>query len=285
MDSPVFPAELEREIFETAALLDSRAIPSLLRVARRVLEWIEPLLYRVVMIGHSSRKDEAYHRALELKPAVLAKGVQHLFVVTGFSKWPEEDTRLLLRLCAPQLLSLWSSSAFYSPEILPILLHAIRLQRWAGDLEDLFGDHSDVDLRISAFRTITHMDIFDDLTDENEAAICAGLAALPCLTHLCLNDTRRLDLIPRILTQCPHLQVLGLMDPDEEIVTEIADDPPTTDVRFVVSVIEDAWQDWEIGAQGGTDFWAADDDFVARKRRGEIDASCYLLDHKTRRTT
>lgn len=36
---PFFPVELEREIFETAALLYPATIPSLLRVARRVLVW------------------------------------------------------------------------------------------------------------------------------------------------------------------------------------------------------------------------------------------------------
>ncbi|KAF7373258.1 hypothetical protein MSAN_00534700 [Mycena sanguinolenta] len=278
MDSLVLPAELEREIFEIAALLDFHTIPSLLRVAGRVLEWIEPMLYRVVRIGHSSQKDEAYRRVFELKPTVLAKGVQHLFV-TDLSHWPEDDVCRLLRLCAPQLLSLGSTSTFYKPTLLPILLHTVRLRRWAGRLEYLFGDHSAVDLGFPAFRTITHMDIFDEFTDENDEAICAGLSALPHLTHLCLNDTTSLDTIPRIFTQCLRLQLLVLMDADEEIINEIADNPPTADVRFVVSGLGSYSSDWEVGARGGTDFWIAGDEFVARKRRGEIEASRYLLDH------
>ena len=36
---PVFPVELEREIFETVALIHKDTIPTLLRVARRVLIW------------------------------------------------------------------------------------------------------------------------------------------------------------------------------------------------------------------------------------------------------
>ncbi|KAF7331226.1 hypothetical protein MSAN_02441400 [Mycena sanguinolenta] len=245
MDSLVLPAELEREIFEIAALLDFHTIPSLLRVAGRVLEWIEPMLYRVVRIGHSSQKDEAYRRVFELKPTVLAKGVQHLFV-TDLSHWPEDDSG-----CGDG----------------------------RGRLEYLFGDHSAVDLGFPAFRTITHMDIFDEFTDENDEAICAGLSALPHLTHLCLNDTTSLDTIPRIFTQCPRLQLLVLMDADEEIINEIADNPPTADVRFVVSGLGNYSSDWEVGARGGTDFWIAGDEFVARKRRGEIEASRYLLDH------
>ncbi|KAF7373256.1 hypothetical protein MSAN_00534500 [Mycena sanguinolenta] len=284
MDSPVLPPELEREMFETAALLDFRTIPSLLRVARRVLEWIEPLLYRVVVIGRSSQKDKAYRRALELKPTVLAKSVQHLFVIDiDLSHWLEDDMNSLLQLCATQLLSLASfSSAFYKPTLLPVLLQAVWLRRWAGRLECLFGGHSAVDLSFPSFpvfHTITHMDIFDHFTDENEEAICAGLASLPCLTHLCLSYSTRLDPIARILIQCPRLRLLVLMDVEDEMINEIAENPPTMDVRFVVSGAGSYSRDWEVGARGGTDFWAAADEFVARKRRGEIEASHFLLDH------
>ncbi|KAF7331231.1 hypothetical protein MSAN_02441900 [Mycena sanguinolenta] len=192
----VLPLDLEREIFEIAALLDFHTIPS---------SAIEPFLYRIVAIDASTRA-AAFRQALDRKPDLLATSVQHIFVI-DHSEWAKEDIRLLLRLCAPQLLSLGSTSTFYSPEILPILLHAVRLRRWAGRLEDLFGDDAAVDLSIPAFRTVTHMDIFDDLILEDDAAICAGLVSLPCLTHLCLNDIRRLSPIPRILMQCPHLQV------------------------------------------------------------------------------
>jgi hypothetical protein len=37
--NPAFPPELEREIFETTALMYLGQMPTLLRVARRVLIW------------------------------------------------------------------------------------------------------------------------------------------------------------------------------------------------------------------------------------------------------
>jgi hypothetical protein len=37
--TPALPLELEREIFEKTALMHHREIPTLLRVARRVLVW------------------------------------------------------------------------------------------------------------------------------------------------------------------------------------------------------------------------------------------------------
>jgi hypothetical protein len=39
MDSPVLPPDLEREFFETAAMMYPQEIPTLLRVACRVLSW------------------------------------------------------------------------------------------------------------------------------------------------------------------------------------------------------------------------------------------------------
>ncbi|KAJ6476343.1 hypothetical protein C8R45DRAFT_1102600 [Mycena sanguinolenta] len=273
---PVFPLELEREIFEIAALSDSNTLPSLLRVARRVLEWIEPLLYRVIVLDGLARAD-ACHRVLELKPTVLAIGVRHLFL-NASSKWEEEDVHSLLRLCAPQLLSLAVVAPLQQPTLIPILLHMVQLRRWVGSLKGLFGSYAAIDLSLPCFRTVTHMDIFDDFEDDNEGMICAALAALPCLTHLCLNGGS-LDLIPRLLVHCVQIQVVVSMHIGIIRVREIAANPPTADARFVVSRTGSYWGDWELGAQGKTDFWAAAEAFIARKRRGEIEASCNLLEH------
>ncbi|KAF7331225.1 Zn(2)-C6 fungal-type domain-containing protein [Mycena sanguinolenta] len=253
---PVFPLELEREIFEIAALSDSSTLPSLLRVARRVLEWIEPLLYRVVVLDGSARA-QACHRVLELKPTVLAIGVQHLFL-NGSPKWEEEDVHSLLRLCAPQLLSLAVVAPLQQPALIPILLHMVQLRRWVGSLKSLFGSYSAIDLSLPCFRTVTHMDIFDDITDDSEGVLCAALTALPCLTHLCLNgDT--LDLVPRLLVQCAQIQVVVSMHIGINRARDIAANPPTADTRFVVS--------------------RTAEEFIAGKRRGEIEASCNLLEH------
>ncbi|KAJ6472876.1 hypothetical protein C8R47DRAFT_1145659 [Mycena vitilis] len=49
-DEPVFPLDLERDIFEFTALKYPSTIPHLLRVCRRVLAWVEPILYRVLRL-------------------------------------------------------------------------------------------------------------------------------------------------------------------------------------------------------------------------------------------
>ncbi|KAJ6505111.1 hypothetical protein C8R45DRAFT_544408 [Mycena sanguinolenta] len=51
---PTLPPELERRIFEIAALACPVRIPTLMLVARRVKFLVEPLLYRVVFLKDST---------------------------------------------------------------------------------------------------------------------------------------------------------------------------------------------------------------------------------------
>ncbi|KAF8169163.1 cytochrome P450 [Mycena galopus ATCC 62051] len=196
--------------------------------------------------------------------------------IDGF--WPENDMRALLRLCGPRLLSLVGQQRL---KILPTLSHLSQLRRWAGNFAFLFGPrHRPIDLTsISAFRTLTHVEIWDG-TEADGAVICPGLAALPCLTHVSLYDWGwHLELLfPPILAQCLQLQVLVSMQ-DPNAAEFMATNPPTTDVRFVVCITPKYRKDWELGARGGTDFWAAADNFAARKRRGEIEAAPTTTEH------
>ncbi|KAJ6476352.1 hypothetical protein C8R45DRAFT_1102610 [Mycena sanguinolenta] len=169
---PVLPPELECEIFEVAARLDFYIIPSLLRVARRVRQWVEPFLYKVVVINDSA-KAEAYHLTLLLKPHLLANNLQHLFLAgfACFSRWPEKDVHALLQLCAPRVLSLAVFAPLQQKRLVRSFSHMTQLRRWAGILEDFDfagGGFSVDELILPAFRTVTHMDVFDYFTDENE---------------------------------------------------------------------------------------------------------------------
>ncbi|KAJ7224649.1 hypothetical protein GGX14DRAFT_557508 [Mycena pura] len=50
-DYPTLPAELERQVFELTALSRPVCIPRLMRVALRVKQWVEPLLYRTLIFN------------------------------------------------------------------------------------------------------------------------------------------------------------------------------------------------------------------------------------------
>ncbi|KAJ7489305.1 hypothetical protein FB451DRAFT_686637 [Mycena latifolia] len=215
---------------------------------------------------------------MRAKPASFFRdSVRHIFL--NSSAWSVDEVYALLRLC-PRLESFYTTGEFSTPAMLPVLRGMLQMSKWGGPLEQLFGTYSAIDLSQSFFRNITHMDLFD-VAHNGDVRISSGLAALPALTHLCLNNNVGVDFLRRVLEDCTRLQILvHLWNPYySEPAREIATNPPVSDVRFVVGVFLNYWDDWEVGARGGTDFWVAADAFVARKRRGEIEASCYWLEH------
>ncbi|KAJ7705461.1 hypothetical protein B0H17DRAFT_669126 [Mycena rosella] len=271
---PVFPAELEREIFETTALMHPKTIPVLLRVTRRVHIWIEPLLYRVIQLN---RLKTAYgiRRAMQTNPArFFQDNVRHLLLSPIV--FTEQECLALLSVC-PKLVSFYAFGGVLTPAMLPILQDMAHVRRWSSRLSSLFGSVPAIDLSIPFFRNITHIDIFEAVADDTQTA--RGLAALPALTHVGLNNRTRAGVPRRLLNECIHLQVLANIWHVSNFVAarNVAASPPAIDVRFVVCTSGNHCDEWEVGARGGTDFWAAADAFVARKRRGEIDASCYWV--------
>ncbi|KAJ6482595.1 hypothetical protein C8R45DRAFT_305827 [Mycena sanguinolenta] len=279
---PVFPVELEREIFETTALLYPATIPPLLRVAHRVLVWIEPLLYRVVGT-HSEPLVSALEQAMQRKPAEFFRhSVKHVYF-GNLDDDPCFQTILeVLRLC-PDIISLAYTIPQGEPELLALLKGIRRIRRLNGCLEYLFGSFSAIDLSLAVFRSVTHMDVFDDIDENNPstARLCEGLCALPALTHLGLNGRVDSELLRNLLQGCPYLQILVNMWADRTNAIDMvaaSQKAGVRDIRYVVIVFNDYWNDWEVGARGGTDFWAAADDFVARKRRHEIEESCHFLE-------
>ncbi|KAK7052183.1 hypothetical protein R3P38DRAFT_1638258 [Favolaschia claudopus] len=274
---PAFPAELEREIFETTAVLYPSTIPALLLVARRIFVWIEPLLYRVIRTD-VEEIDFALQHARETKPAsFFHRSVRHLYIGSRGFTGPS-----LLPVC-PDILSL----AYISPRGQPALLEAVQgfrnIRRWSGSLVDLFDGSDAVSLNLPVFETVTHLDVFDDIDVFNQYTIqlCASLTALPALTHLCLNKKVPSQIIRSLLSDCSRLQVFVIMWSSRvlaEAMVERHRKAGLEDPRFVVAVCDDYWADWEVGARGGVDFWAAAEAFVARKRSREIEGSRYLLE-------
>ncbi|KAJ6571127.1 hypothetical protein B0H19DRAFT_1255125 [Mycena capillaripes] len=83
------PRELERMIFEIAALLHPTCILPLMLVAARVKQWVEPFLYRVVLInsppgqqvlGFHNCSTAIFTQAIQKKPpAFFRDSVKSLF--------------------------------------------------------------------------------------------------------------------------------------------------------------------------------------------------------------
>ncbi|KAJ7731797.1 hypothetical protein DFH07DRAFT_945088, partial [Mycena maculata] len=128
---PIFPPDLEREVFETAAILHFRTIPTLLLVAHRIFIWIEPLLYRVLEPSSSKRHpssqsmDDIVRRLLRTKPASFFEtGVRDIFLGLH-SDLSEEEVHTLLRSCTK--IESFGAMRLSTPALLPIMRQMTRL--------------------------------------------------------------------------------------------------------------------------------------------------------------
>ncbi|KAJ6530040.1 hypothetical protein DFH09DRAFT_151901 [Mycena vulgaris] len=286
MTAPSFPPELERAIFEATAQSYPTLIPRLLLVARRFHIWLEPLLYRVLRLD-SSRRIAGILAAIQTKPATfLASTVKHVLFRSRYLSGTKEDSltpaalKSFLESC-PGIVDL-QLFASPDPRILPALgnMHIQRLSAelaalfWYGHDEDRDAEEA-VDLEHALFRSVTHLLLFDTLTDhEYPEGITMRLSKLPALTHLSFRWGDEPDplVIHRILATT-HIQVLLVMFPiwkADEANSYSEELSWVADVRVVVGMYRNHSADWESGAWGGEDIWMRAEKFVARKRRGEI---------------
>ncbi|KAJ7159205.1 hypothetical protein C8R43DRAFT_994160 [Mycena crocata] len=161
MAEAVFPVELEREILETAALLYPCEMPTFLRVAQRVLIWIEPLLYRVIRIGKGPRNREvaaAILNATRPKPASFFKCVRHLRMQRT-SPCTLDEVREVLKVCT-SVVSLCLFDALSNPGILPVLAR-MQIQQLSISFEGLFWGSMAIDWQQAPFNSITYLHDFD----------------------------------------------------------------------------------------------------------------------------
>ncbi|KAJ7255994.1 hypothetical protein C8J57DRAFT_1517714 [Mycena rebaudengoi] len=182
---PAFPPELEREIFEIAAIEIPQSMPQLVRVARRVCVWIEPLLCRTLILAPTWKLDpDVLRLVIEINPSKFAKYLQNFLDCHGIRN---------LTFSHPV------------PEILPAL-EAMKLHRFSVSLSHLL-DRSPVDPARPLFRTLTHLDLWDS---DTEFLTELPFDQFPALTHLSVNDlnTRYSPFLTSILRHCTRLCVL-----------------------------------------------------------------------------
>ncbi|KAJ7150685.1 hypothetical protein C8R46DRAFT_1229616 [Mycena filopes] len=138
---------------------------------------------------------------------------------------------------------------------------------------------SPVDLTHRAFSAVTHLEMFDDVQLGHILDLLTQIPVLPVLTHLSLKPDVPRDDILTVLAQCPRLHILLVcwFFLDDEYAT--ARLPHVYDVRFVIGTWDlEYWTEREAGARGEPDHWSCAADFIARKRRGEIEATHYWMD-------
>ncbi|KAJ7124126.1 hypothetical protein C8R43DRAFT_958810 [Mycena crocata] len=277
---PTLPPELERRIFELATHLYPQEAPTLLRIARRVFHWIGPLLYNVVKLGPGrafpslpTNLKSAYSLHNAVRHVMLAD--VHAWRQTGTGTGPEIAARSL-RLFKG--LEDFTALGAVRPINLLEIFSGIQLRRLSMDLEGLFNFKA-IDLTLPLFSTLTHLDVFDKDYPE-DGRKWADLATLPNLTHLCFQDWVSGAMLRMILSTCARLHVFvnRWSHRRAPAARSVAARPPVTDPRFVMLFVGDYSAEWEIGARGGEDFWVRASRFLAQKRNGEVQASCFLID-------
>ncbi|KAJ7185036.1 hypothetical protein C8R46DRAFT_470300 [Mycena filopes] len=271
-----FPLELEREIFETAALQHTNSIPALLRVCRRVFVWLEPLLYRVVVIPSDAAP---ILRPVQSKPATfLQRAVRYLFITPDM-----EDTLKIIIGCS-NIVGLLIDGTL-RPDVLDVLDH-MAVRRLNFTLPAALSEWAPVTFTRPAFLFLTHLELYQGDDDDEPEVVTwshfSPLASLPALTHLCFCQYISSDVLSNVAAECPQLVVIvtawweGMFFSAD--ARSFAASLSFTDHRVVVMLVASYIEDWKLGALGGTDFWVRAENFPAMKRTGEITKTTFFLD-------
>jgi len=284
--SPALPAELEQTIFEMAAHIRPLSIPRFMLVAWRVKIWVEPLLFRTIVLSqrpYDPQNLQGHIPAFEsdiLLPIIqsesrrfLAASVHNLLLPPWISS---EDATAVLSACT-SIEDLWLGLGSGSGGEMLSVIEDLPLKRLYCCVEDIFGPLQQIDFTHRLFTRITHFEIFDG---NIEPEIWHGLALLPHLTHLCFTDERFTDICLTLLTTCKSLRVLVVLQPTlRALIAEHPDEEKLSkDPRFVAMDCEWETKDWRMGAHTGIDYWSRAEDFIAKRRSGEIDPLQYTIE-------
>ncbi|KAJ7136372.1 hypothetical protein C8R43DRAFT_1132526 [Mycena crocata] len=279
----VLPFELERQIFELAARNRPVSIPTLMQVAWRVKTWVEPMLYRTMVVlnsyklpadGHLSVDKDTFVNLTRTKAAELLTVQNLLLDYVG-------DEKSILRAC-PAVKHLWMRRDLHSERSdssnLLSLLGELPLSRLHCNIATLFRPLTSlpqIDFTHPVFAHITHLEITDSFFGET----WMGLALVPNLTHLAFSRMHSIGLWLPLLRVCTSLRALVVLTSSHNRLVGHQDEQKLAmDPRFVVMEIQYLVADWQVGAHGGADYWTRAETFIAKRRAREIDPLMYKID-------
>ncbi|KDR75630.1 hypothetical protein GALMADRAFT_140256 [Galerina marginata CBS 339.88] len=273
--SPHLPQDLERLVFEMVALeagSDIKSIAKLLPVAKRVCEWIRPILYNVFLLFKTPRFPAGFPNFVEAPDLLddVGRFAKHLFIRTPTDF--ETVNRLLSSCPNVQNIAIWCGSSQYAMNFFLPALCCLPLKRLSS-----YINHPGLEnFNPKMFSNLTHLDIvsYDGIWKES---IMQLLANFPKLTHLALPSTIDMDTVGITLRNSLHLRIVILIAEeygkysDEEEFTEVDDQ------RLILMISDDYYdleRNWENGARGGVDFWIDGERFsIARRAKFLLDAS------------
>ncbi|KAJ7150753.1 hypothetical protein C8R46DRAFT_1124051, partial [Mycena filopes] len=210
---PTLPPELEREIFEFAALWYPTTITSLLRVCHRVHCWINPFLYTVLPLVRSGRMGHV-EKTLRAKP-FLRRPIGHVLV--DLHSFDDADWIALLRLTSsptqepPEfaMKGLDVTAPGLKGVFVTLPLITLLPQRLAFEFLRQDATSGIFDTLSPYFVNLTHLTLLH--ADPYEWVFWRSwehLTTLPALTHLCLSANISRVILPHVLKDCPALQAV-----------------------------------------------------------------------------
>ncbi|KAF9038048.1 hypothetical protein BJ165DRAFT_1500456 [Panaeolus papilionaceus] len=268
---PYLPPELEYTIFTSAFdALDHKTNLAMLLVAKRVHEWVIPLIYRTVdQVGEYPIPNFSKPGCPTIEQ--IGGFVHHL--IMGQIHETDEDAHRLLVHC-PNLKSL---ACWYSLSVknwLQSLANTTSLRMISGKIQEITED----DLRNPIFLNLTHVELVS--TTEETLSLLPAYIQHSRVTHLRFYDLQvwNMDKIQMILDVGSNLEALILCEPYD------ASDPESEALRICPPILRTMHQkdqrlviiesnlcnadDWIKGARGFYDSWIyADQIITARKKK------------------
>ncbi|KAF8965546.1 hypothetical protein BDZ97DRAFT_1811204 [Flammula alnicola] len=257
---PFLPQDLERCIFEIAAPDNGGSkcsIVKLMLVARRVNEWLRPILYRVFnQTAHRLYPDFKKFPSLKLED--VGHFAKHFITHSSFTN---EEINHLLSSC-PNVydLAIWIAGTFKF--FLPNIQH-LRLRRLSAEL----AFFTEEDLLHPTLSDLTHLNIISSLGAEDWKS-WKKLTKLPHLTHIKLDSPVSIEVVRNLVLRCTRLRYLIIsgypkgMSVDGWITTQMEAAFQEIDEDRIILLFPSDYNmhlermlDWLQGAHGGMDNW------------------------------
>ncbi|KAJ6563999.1 hypothetical protein B0H19DRAFT_74829 [Mycena capillaripes] len=277
---PRLPPELERIIFEIVALSRATTIPKLMLIAWRVKDWLEPLLYRTVVIGDSSQLNINHRRTvglpdfrearllqiIETKPSFLQHAVKHLFI----GVYAEGSAVDRIVVACPHITHLFAP---FDPSDHIRALSTLRdVQYLTAHVALILTESGALH---SSFQKVTHLELFL-FADSGVSCdgLCGCLELMPNLTHIAFNLPLQKIISHTALQANVQLQCIIFL----RAKTAMEEGPLLSDSRFLCFEQKMDWcLDWLRGARTGDDYWVLADEFLAARRAKKVDPSTYSI--------
>ncbi|KAJ6452920.1 hypothetical protein C8R45DRAFT_1193285 [Mycena sanguinolenta] len=279
---PFLPPELEHAVFELAALTHPKIMPILMLVAHRVKTWVEPLLYRVVVVMSVLPFGEPVSYPVlsagllldiirTKPPEFLQNFVQHLFLNTRIKR---NELSAVFTACS-HVTNLLDYS--YGSPRNPTFGQLPHLRRLTLALEDFLACYTMEHIH-STLGRITHLELFNTWDNRNLARLTRCLRLVPALTHIALRSVAHDVPLQTALCAARNIHCIVFLevpvgDRVKLVTNELALDP-----RFVCFDWGGAFlEDWPYGMGTGEHCWAFAETFIAARQAGRVDRSRYTV--------